>query len=55
MIGKLFQGETNVAKPFGQTLEHIVELATPGDRMRSNHLIIAATDLFVEIDVRRAA
>ena len=54
-IGKFVEGETNVVKAIGQPSEDVGEFAASRGFVRSDKLIIAATNLFVKFDIGRAA
>ncbi len=54
-IGKFVERETNVVKTIGQPGKNIGELAASRGFVRRDELIITATDLFVKLDVGRAA
>ncbi|MEY2556054.1 MAG: hypothetical protein QOF93_1198, partial [Verrucomicrobiota bacterium] len=54
-IGKFVECETNIAEPIGQPGEDIGEFAPSRGFVRSNQLIIAATDLLIKFDIGRTA
>ena len=54
-IGKLIQREPDLAKPVGQTFEHVVQFAATRYCMRRDQLIVCPADLFVKLNVRSAA
>jgi len=54
-IGKFVEREADVMEATGQSGKDIGELAAARGFMRSDELIIGATNLFVKLDIRRAA
>ena len=54
-VGKIVERESNVVEALGQPGENIGQFAAPRGFVRSDKLIVGATNLFVKFDIRRTA
>ena len=54
-IGEPVQGAPNFTKVISESFEDITQIAAPRGCVGSDELVVGATDLFVEREIRRAA
>ena len=55
MLGKLVEGDADIAETIGQFLKDIIEFATSRGDVFGEKMIIGASDLLVEFQIGTAA